>query len=93
MPTKTVAKQEEKIVPEVEVIGEHGVGAGIIIQQKEDELYILTNGALVASKPTALVKFGQDKLVAANVHFMSTAHNVALLQVTYKANVQVPKNV
>ena len=91
MPTKTVAKQEEKIVPEVKVIGEHGIGAGIIIQQKDDELYILTNGALVASKPTALVQIGPDKLVAANVHFMSTAHNVALLQVTYKANVKVPK--
>lgn len=91
MPTKTVAKQEEKIVPEVKVIGEHGIGAGIIIQQKDDELYILTNGALVASKPTALVQIGPDKLVATNVHFMSTAHNVALLQVTYKANVKVPK--
>ena len=88
---ETKAKQEEKIVPEVKVIGEHGVGAGIIIRQEDDQLYILTNGALVASKPTALVQFDQDKLVEANVHYMSTAHNVALLQVTSHANVQVPK--
>ncbi|WP_155591110.1 hypothetical protein [Lysinibacillus cavernae] len=86
-----VTKQEEKIVPEVKVIGEYGIGAGIIIKQQDDQLFILTNGALVASKPTALVQFGQDKLKAANVHVMSTAHNLALLQVTYKANVQVPK--
>lgn len=84
-------KQEEKIIPEVKVIGEHGVGAGIIIKQQDDQLFILTNGALVASKPTALIQFGQNKLVAANVHFMSTAHNIALLQVSYQANVQVPK--
>lgn len=84
-------KQEEKIIPEVKIIGEHGVGAGIIIKQQDDQLFILTNGALVASKPTALVQFSQDKLMAANVHFMSTAHNIALLQVSYQANVQVPK--
>ncbi len=42
-----VTKQQEKIVPEVKVIGEHGVGAGIIIRQQDDQLYILTNGALV----------------------------------------------
>ena len=86
-----VTKQQEKIVPEVKVIGEHGVGAGIIIRQQDDQLYILTNGALVASKPTALVQFGQDKLVAATIHVMSTAYNMALLRVTYQADVQVPK--
>ncbi|RDV31954.1 hypothetical protein C7B89_09510 [Lysinibacillus capsici] len=85
-----VTKQQEKIVPEVKVIGEYGVGAGIIIRQQDDQLYILTNGALVASKPTALVQFGQDKLVAATIHVMSTAYNMALLRVTYKADVQVP---
>ncbi|UKJ47500.1 hypothetical protein [Lysinibacillus sp. ACHW1.5] len=85
-----VTKQQEKIVPEVKVIGEYGVGAGIIIRQQDDQLYILTNGALVASKPTALVQFGQDKLVAATIHVMSTAYNMALLRVTYQADVQVP---
>ncbi|WP_341302885.1 hypothetical protein MHB44_11450 [Lysinibacillus sp. FSL H8-0500] len=89
--TTVTTKQAQKIVPEVKVIGEYGSGAGIIIKQQDDQLYILTNGALVASKPTALVQFGQDKLVAANVHFMSTAYNVALLQVSYKAHVRVPK--
>ncbi|WP_241774497.1 MULTISPECIES: hypothetical protein [Lysinibacillus] len=87
---KVVTKQEEKIVPEVKVIGENGIGAGIIVKKEDAKLYIVTNGALVASKPTALVQFNNDKLAEGNVHYMSTAHNIAILEVTYNASVKVP---
>ncbi len=87
---KVVTKQEEKIVPEVKVVGESGTGAGIIVKKEDAKLYIVTNGALVASKPTALVQFNNDKLVEANVHYMSTAHNIAILQVASKASAMVP---
>lgn len=88
--TEQVVKQEEKIVPEVKIYGENGIGAGIIIKKDESNLYIVTNGALVASKPTALIQFSNDKLVQADLHFMSTAHNIAILQVKNKAAVKVP---
>ena len=88
--TEQVSKQEEKIVPEVKIIGENGVGAGIIVKKDDSTLYIVTNGALVASKPTALVQFSNDKLVQADIHVMSTAHNIAVLKVKYKSEVKVP---
>ena len=87
---KAVTKQKEKIVPEVKVIGENGIGAGIIVKKEDAKLYIVTNGALVSSKPTALVQFNNDKLKEADVHFISTAYNMAILEVTYKASVKVP---
>ena len=88
--TEQIVKQEVKIVPEVKIIGENGIGAGIIVKKDDSTLYIVTNGALVASKPTALIQFSNDKLVQADVHFMSTAHNIAILQVKYKSEVKVP---
>lgn len=88
--TEQIAKQEEKIVPEVKIIGENGVGAGIIVKKEDSALYIVTNGALVASKPSALVQLSNEKLVQADVHYMSTAHNIAILQVKYKTDVNVP---
>ncbi|MEK5232068.1 hypothetical protein MHB42_09860 [Lysinibacillus sp. FSL K6-0232] len=88
--TAVTAKQAQKIVPEVKVVGEHGIGAGIIIRQEGEQLYIVTNGALVASKPTALVQLSHGEWAAANVHVISTAYNTALLQVSTKAVVQVP---
>lgn len=88
--TEQIVKQEEKIVPEVKVIGENGEGAGIIVKKDDSTLYIVTNGALVASKPTALIQFSNDKLVQADIHFISTAHNIAILQVKYKSVVKVP---
>ena len=88
--TEQVVKQEEKIVPEVKIYGENGVGAGIILKKDDSTLYILTNGALVASKPTALIQFSNEKLVQADVHFISTAYNIAVLQVKYDTSVQVP---
>lgn len=88
--TEQVVKQEVKIVPEVKIYGENGVGAGIIIKKDDSSLYIVTNGALVASKPTALIQFSNEKLVQADVHFMSTAHNIAILQVKNKSAVKVP---
>ncbi|MGA3675606.1 TcaA NTF2-like domain-containing protein [Lysinibacillus agricola] len=87
---KVVMKKEEKIVPEVKIVGENGIGAGIIVKKEDAKLYIVTNGALVASKPAALVQFNNNKLVEANVHYMSTAYNIAILEVTYKASVKVP---
>ncbi|MFJ7666567.1 hypothetical protein ACIQXI_05630 [Lysinibacillus sp. NPDC097195] len=87
---KSVVKQEEKLVPEVKVVGENAIGAGIIVKKEPSMLYIVTNGALVASKPTALVQFSNDKLVEAEVRYMSTAYNIAVLQVQYKADVNVP---
>ena len=87
---KPVEKQEEKLVPEVKVVGENSIGAGIIVKKEPSKLYIVTNGALVASKPTTLVQFSNDKLVEAKVHYMSTAYNIAILQVKYKASVNVP---
>ena len=87
---KVATKQQEKIVPEVKVVGENGVGAGIIIKKEDDKLYIVTNGALVASKPTALVQFNHDKLMEAEVHYLSTAYNIAILEVSYHATVKVP---
>jgi len=87
---KAVIKQEEKIVPEVKVVGENGIGAGLIVSQDKDKLYIVTNGALVASKPVALIEFANNKLLEATVHYMSTAHNIAILQVSYKTSVKVP---
>lgn len=86
---KAVTKQQEKIVPEVKVVGENGIGAGVIIK-KDTKLYILTNGALVASKPVALVQFNNDKLMEAEVHYISTAYNIAILEVPYNASVKVP---
>ena len=41
--TEQVAKQEEKIIPEVKIIGENGVGAGIIVKKEDSTLYIVTN--------------------------------------------------
>ncbi len=87
---KSVSNSEQKIVPEVKVVGENGIGAGIIVKQEPNMLYIVTNGALVASKPTALVQLSNDKTVAADVYYMSTAYNIAILQVKYKASVNVP---
>ncbi|MET4559805.1 hypothetical protein ABIA69_000948 [Lysinibacillus parviboronicapiens] len=87
---KAVSNSEQKIVPEVKVVGENGTGAGIIVKKEPNMLYIVTNGALVASKPAALVKLSNEKLVAADVYYMSTAHNIAILQVKYKASVNVP---
>lgn len=87
---KSVTKQQEKIVPEVKVIGENGIGAGIIVKKEDAKLYIVTNGALVSSKPTALVQFNNDKLKEADVHFISTAYNMAILEVPYNASVKVP---
>ncbi|QDQ02792.1 hypothetical protein FOH38_21365 [Lysinibacillus fusiformis] len=87
---KPASNSEQKIVPEVKVIGENGIGAGIIVKKEPTMLYIVTNGALVASKPAALVQFSNEKLVAADVYYMSTAHNIAILQVKYKASVNVP---
>jgi len=87
---KVEKKKEEKIVPEVKIIGENGIGAGIIVKKEDAKLYIVTNGALVASKPAALVQFNNNKLVEANVHYMSTAYNIAILEVTYNASVNVP---
>ncbi|UED78177.1 hypothetical protein FH508_0011910 [Lysinibacillus sp. CD3-6] len=87
---KPVEKQEEKLVPEVKVVGENGIGAGIIVKKEPKMLYIVTNGALVSSKPTALVQFSNDKLVEAEVRYMSTAYNIAVLQVKYNATVNVP---
>ncbi|MFB7159623.1 hypothetical protein [Lysinibacillus sp. NPDC056232] len=87
---KAVTKQQEKIVPEVKVVGENGIGAGIIIKKEDGKLYIVTNGALVASKPTALVQFNHDKLMEAEVHYLSTAYNIAILEVPYNASVKVP---
>lgn len=88
--TEQVAKQEEKIIPEVKIIGENGVGAGIIVKKEDSTLYIVTNGALVASKPTALVQLSNEKFVQADVHYMSTAYNIAVLQLKYKTEVKVP---
>ena len=88
--TEQVVKQEEKIVPEVKIIGENGVGAGIIVKKDDSMLYIVTNGALVASKPTAIVQISNDKLVQADVHYISTAYNIAILQVKFKSEVKVP---
>ncbi|KOP70347.1 hypothetical protein AMS59_21145 [Lysinibacillus sp. FJAT-14745] len=87
---KAVTKQQEKIVPEVKVIGENGIGAGIIVKKEDAKLYIVTNGALVSSKPTALVQFNNDKLKEADVHYISTAYNMAILEVPYNASVKVP---
>lgn len=87
---KVVMKKEEKIVPEVKIVGENGIGAGIIVKKEDAKLYIVTNGALVASKPAALVQFNNNKLVEAKVHYMSTAYNIAILEVTYNASVKVP---
>lgn len=87
---KAVTKQQEKIVPEVKVVGENGIGAGVIIKKEDAKLYILTNGALVASKPVALVQFNHDKLMEADVHYISTAYNIAILEVPYNASVKVP---
>ncbi|GLC89112.1 hypothetical protein LYSBPC_22390 [Lysinibacillus piscis] len=87
---QAVVKQKEKIVPEVKVIGEHGAGAGIIVKQDKDTLYILTNGALVATNTVAFVKLNQQQLVVADIHYMSTAHNIALLKVNYPATVSLP---
>ena len=87
---KNVTKQQEKIVPEVKVVGENGIGAGVIIKKEDAKLYILTNGALVASKPAALVQFNNDKLMEAEVHFISTAFNIAILEVAYNASVNMP---
>ncbi|TDY05489.1 UNVERIFIED_CONTAM: hypothetical protein BJ099_107205 [Lysinibacillus xylanilyticus] len=87
---KNVTKQQEKIVPEVKVVGENGIGAGVIIKKEDAKLYILTNGALVASKPAALVQFNNDKLMEADVHFISTAFNIAILEVAYNASVNMP---
>ncbi len=87
---KNVTKQEEKIVPEVKVVGENGIGAGVIIKKEDAKLYILTNGALVASKPAALVQFNNDKLMEADVHYISTAFNIAILEVAYNASVNMP---
>ncbi|MFJ6266487.1 hypothetical protein ACIQGW_16060 [Lysinibacillus xylanilyticus] len=87
---KNVTKQQEKIVPEVKVVGENGIGAGVIIKKEDDKLYILTNGAHVASKPAALVQFNNDKLMEADVHFISTAFNIAILEVAYNASVNMP---
>ncbi|MFJ7886992.1 hypothetical protein ACIQYL_02755 [Lysinibacillus xylanilyticus] len=87
---KNVTKQQEKIVPEVKVVGENGIGAGVIIKKEDAKLYILTNGALVASKPAALVQFNNDKLMEADVHYISTAFNIAILEVEYNASVNMP---
>jgi len=87
---KNVTKQQEKIVPEVKVVGENGIGAGVIIKKEDAKLYILTNGALVASKPAALVQFNNDKLMEADVHYISTAFNIAILEVAYNASVNMP---
>lgn len=87
---KPVEKQEEKLIPEVKVVGESAIGAGIIVKKDPSMLYIVTNGALVASKPTALVQFSNDKLVEADVRYISTAYNIAILQVKYNASVNVP---
>ncbi|MGE8006274.1 TcaA NTF2-like domain-containing protein [Lysinibacillus sp. NPDC093216] len=87
---KVVTKQQEKIVPEVKVVGENGIGAGVIIKKEDAKLYILTNGALVASKPAALVQFNNDKLMEAEVHYISTADNIAILEVPYNASVKMP---
>ncbi|MFJ8101900.1 hypothetical protein [Lysinibacillus sp. NPDC096212] len=87
---KVVTKQQEKIVPEVKVVGENGIGAGVIIKKEDAKLYILTNGALVASKPAALVQFNNDKLMEADVHYISTAYNIAILEVPYNASVKMP---
>jgi hypothetical protein len=87
---KAVTKQQEKIVPEVKVVGENGIGAGVIIKKEDAKLYILTNGALVASKPVAIVQFNNDKLMEADVHYISTAYNIAILEVPYNATVMVP---
>ncbi|MEB2298946.1 hypothetical protein LAV72_04830 [Lysinibacillus xylanilyticus] len=87
---KAVTKQQEKIVPEVKVVGENGIGAGIIVKKDDAKLYIVTNGALVASKPTALVQFNNDKLMEAEVHYLSTAYNIAILEVSYNVSVKVP---
>ncbi|WP_241747004.1 TcaA NTF2-like domain-containing protein [Lysinibacillus sphaericus] len=87
---KAVTKQQEKIVPEVKVVGENGIGAGIIVKKEDGKLYIVTNGALVASKPTALVQFNNDKLMEAEVHYLSTAYNIAILEVSYNVSVKVP---
>lgn len=88
--TQQVVKQEKKIVPEVKIYGENGVGAGIIMKKDDSTLYIVTNGALVASKTTALIQFSNDQLVQGDVHFISTGHNIAVLQVSYKSTVNVP---
>lgn len=87
---KAVTKQQEKVVPEVKVVGENGIGAGIIVKKEDAKLYILTNGALVASKPAALVQFNNNKLMEAEVHYISTAYNIAILEVPYNASVKVP---
>ena len=88
--TQQVTKQEEKILPEVKIYGENGVGAGMVLKKEKDTLYIITNGALVASKPTALIQFSNEQLVQGDVHFISTGHNIAILQVSYKSTINVP---
>ncbi|MEG0260980.1 MAG: hypothetical protein RR595_11490 [Lysinibacillus sp.] len=87
---EVATKKEEKVLPELRVIGENATGAGLIIKQEGNELYMITNGALVATNPNVLIQFSNKDMKQATVHYMSTAHNIAILKVNYKTKVNVP---
>ncbi|CUX33866.1 S1C family serine protease [Clostridium sp. C105KSO13] len=59
-------------------------GTGIIVEQNDSELLIITNNHVVAGSETLTVTFNDNKSVGANIKGTDPAHDVAVIAVPLK---------